>query len=377
MRPCHTPIHCSSCPLSHSILKPVHLEITGPLLEAQSYTSPGVAIKDQAANHIHHLSPTAQHGGRSGSRSLLRQLRPTLQPPDPPTNDSSHPAARLNTIALPAHHPRYVPHCHSYPPANDEPAAQARALAALTPSRAARTAPSPARLACALARAALPPATVALAACLLDALSGAFARSWRAAALAPRHRRGGRRNTRSSRADEGGVPATPPCDGAAAAGAEDDERVVCRGGGEGACGPRCAGQQQQQQQHREQLPRQQEQDPRLEDDDDDHDACACRARAPPPETVALAALKIAAGFLEDRRVDSSRWWTGGGLLVADARVDARDVDLAVRCILVDVDYDLCAFSAEEVEKRRVWMMRGVEEEEQEGGWLEVAPAVAA
>jgi hypothetical protein len=130
-----------------------------------------------------------------------------------------------------------------------------------------------------------------------------------------------------------------------------------------------------QQQHRERSPprRQQHLQPQDEDEDEEEDdACACRASAPPPETVALAALKIAAGFLEDRRVDA-RWWARY-VAAADVRVDARDVDLAVRCILVDVDYDLCAFSAEEVEKRRVWMMRGVDEaeagpeQEREGSW---------
>jgi hypothetical protein len=107
-----------------------------------------------------------------------------------------------------------------------------------------------------------------------------------------------------------------------------------------------------------------EQEGEEEEEQEEDDACACRASAPPPETVAIAALKIAAGFLEDRRVDA-RWWAGYVAAAADVRVDARDVDLAVRCILVDVDYDLCAFSAEEVEKRGAWMMRGVVEQEAE------------
>jgi hypothetical protein len=287
-------------------------------------------------------------------------------------------------------------------------AAQARALAALTPSRAARTAPSTQRLAAALARVALPPTTVALAACLLDALSGAFARSWRAAALAPR--RGRRRPTYTTVDDDVdgggedvgtgvGAPATPPqcdeVDGGAEHGLPDDdeegqkvreEKEAMIGHGDGdVCWPRCTAQQQHEQhkhQHKQQWPplpppqqaqvqEQQRPQPEEEGEEDDADACVCRASAPPPETVALAALKIAAGFLSDRRVEA-RWWARW--VVADPRVDARDVDLAVRCILVDVDYDLCAFSAEEVEKRRVWMMRGVEdEEEDEEVWRSVAP----
>lgn len=69
----------------------------------------------------------------------------------------------------------------------------------------------------------------------------------------------------------------------------------------------------------------------------------------------LAALKIAAGFLEDER-RGGRWWAE---CVAQGQVSERQLEGTVRSVLRDVEYDLCGIAAmEAVERKRRAMFRG-------------------
>lgn len=80
--------------------------------------------------------------------------------------------------------------------------------------------------------------------------------------------------------------------------------------------------------------------------------------AAPQEAIVLAALKIAAGFLEDE-TRGMRWWAE---YVADGALVEREVEVTVRSILMDVEYDLCGIGEQvAVERKRRLMFRGCEE----------------
>ena len=71
--------------------------------------------------------------------------------------------------------------------------------------------------------------------------------------------------------------------------------------------------------------------------------------------IVLAALKIAAGFLEDRRREL-RWWAE---CVASGAISERELEATVRSVLRDVEYDLCGIGeSEAVERKRRAMFRG-------------------
>ncbi|KAF2435957.1 hypothetical protein EJ08DRAFT_296835 [Tothia fuscella] len=67
------------------------------------------------------------------------------------------------------------------------------------------------------------------------------------------------------------------------------------------------------------------------------------------ELIVLAALAVASSFLDDVRGEP-KWWAN---FVANGEVEVREVDATVRCIFKDLDYDLCSFTAEEVEGMRL------------------------
>lgn len=69
---------------------------------------------------------------------------------------------------------------------------------------------------------------------------------------------------------------------------------------------------------------------------------------PRPELIALAALSIAKAFLDDTRGEC-RWWAGW---VAQGDVDAAELDVTVKCMLRDLEYDLMSFTPEIIEDMR-------------------------
>jgi hypothetical protein len=66
------------------------------------------------------------------------------------------------------------------------------------------------------------------------------------------------------------------------------------------------------------------------------------------ELVVMGALAVASSFLDDVRREP-RWWANS---IACGAVEVREVDATIRCIFKDLDYDLCGFTAEEVEAMR-------------------------
>jgi hypothetical protein len=66
------------------------------------------------------------------------------------------------------------------------------------------------------------------------------------------------------------------------------------------------------------------------------------------ELIVLAALAIANGFLDDVRGEP-RWWAS---YVACGAVQLKEVDATIRCVFKDLDYDLCGFTADEVDEMR-------------------------
>jgi hypothetical protein len=68
----------------------------------------------------------------------------------------------------------------------------------------------------------------------------------------------------------------------------------------------------------------------------------------PSELIVLAALAIANGFLDDVRGEP-RWWAS---YVACGAVQLKEVDATIRCVFKDLDYDLCGFTADEVDEMR-------------------------
>jgi hypothetical protein len=139
-------------------------------------------------------------------------------------------------------------------------------LSRLVPQNASRYRPSPTLIATYLDRARLPEATVAFAACILDALSRHFVRAWRRECEA----------VNTSRRS------------------------------------------------------------------------AFQSTTNKSELIVLAALAIANGFLDDVRGEP-RWWA---TYVAYGAVQLKEVDATIRCVFKDLDYDLCGFSAEEVEQMK-------------------------
>jgi hypothetical protein len=75
---------------------------------------------------------------------------------------------------------------------------------------------------------------------------------------------------------------------------------------------------------------------------------AFRSTSNKSELIVLAALAIANGFLDDRRGEP-RWWA---TYIACGAVQLKEVDATIRCVFKDLDYDLCGFSAEEVDEMR-------------------------
>ncbi|KAF2667167.1 hypothetical protein BT63DRAFT_458131 [Microthyrium microscopicum] len=95
-----------------------------------------------------------------------------------------------------------------------------------------------------------------------------------------------------------------------------------------------------------------------------------------PELIALAALQVSASFLEDVR-SSPKWWAEK---VSVGDVSSSDLDATIRCILQDINYDLCSFTSDDVEQMRRVMMRGVHEidsarerksQESEESWMSI------
>ena len=60
------------------------------------------------------------------------------------------------------------------------------------------------------------------------------------------------------------------------------------------------------------------------------------------ESIVLAALCIASGFLDDRQ-RTTTWWSEE---VAESSIRTRELNVTVRCILLDIDYDVHSFTAE-------------------------------
>jgi transposase-like protein len=136
------------------------------------------------------------------------------------------------------------------------------------PQNASRSRVSPALIATYLARAQLPEATVALAACILDSLSSRFVRAWR----------------------------------------RECEEV----------------------------------------NTSQHSAHSLRITAK-PELIVLAALAVASGFLDDVKGEP-RWWIQN---VTEDTLNLREFDATMRCVYKDLNYDLCSFTAEEVDEMRL------------------------
>jgi hypothetical protein len=67
------------------------------------------------------------------------------------------------------------------------------------------------------------------------------------------------------------------------------------------------------------------------------------------ELIILGALAVASSFLDDVRGEP-KWWANS---VACGEVEVREMDATIRCIFKDLDYDLCGFTAEEVEAMRL------------------------
>jgi hypothetical protein len=79
---------------------------------------------------------------------------------------------------------------------------------------------------------------------------------------------------------------------------------------------------------------------------------------PPPETVVLAALKVSASFLDDSRTADPCVWAAqvGGT----AGITGTALEATVRAVLSDIGYEMCAFTPEDVERRRRGMVRTTE-----------------
>ena len=79
-------------------------------------------------------------------------------------------------------------------------------------------------------------------------------------------------------------------------------------------------------------------------------------RSPPPQTelIVLAAFTIAFSWLEDRlSLRPSGWLKALG---EEQRVPIKDFDATIRCVLRNIDYNLCQFPVELVEdmKKDLW-----------------------
>jgi hypothetical protein len=171
-------------------------------------------------------------------------------------------------------------------------------LTSLLPQTSSLPHPSPHLTSTYLRRANLPRPTLALAACILDSLSGFFLRTWtrELAALPP--------NT-----------STPPA--SPLPGSQPSSFLFF---------------------HRS-------------------DARTTKPR-PKPDLLILAALSIASSFLSDTHGDAQFWANR----VAKGGVEAREIDATVRCMLRDMDYGLLGFSPGVVEGMGLLMFGETEAE---------------
>ncbi|KAF2101490.1 hypothetical protein NA57DRAFT_35074 [Rhizodiscina lignyota] len=69
-----------------------------------------------------------------------------------------------------------------------------------------------------------------------------------------------------------------------------------------------------------------------------------RFRSNRVETIVVSALTIAAGFLDDR-ARSTAWWSE---YITEEEVTATDINVTTRCVLLDIDYDIHSFTAENI-----------------------------
>lgn len=75
------------------------------------------------------------------------------------------------------------------------------------------------------------------------------------------------------------------------------------------------------------------------------------------EVVVVAALAVASAFLDDWRREA-RWWSDN---VTARSFSARQINVATRCVLADIDYDLHAFTPDTIAEALEDARRGGEE----------------
>jgi hypothetical protein len=178
----------------------------------------------------------------------------------------------------------------------------------------------PSTIATYLTHANLPPQTLALAASLLDSLSSSFPRAWRAALL----------STNLSTLSPPPLP-TP------ISGPSSPTSSL------GPLTPLSANSNS----HPE-LATARQSRPVIHRTRQSSSAFLLSLPPPPAEAIFLASLKISASFLEDYAKRNLSWWTE---YVCEGRVNERTLEATVRCVLQDVEWDLCAIAERESVER--------------------------